>query len=119
MRYRVLGNNLTFIPTPSTGQYITVWYIPRAQILLKDIDVCDFVSGWSEYIIVLAAIKALQKEESDVSILAAELMSLKKRIEETATNRDAGQPDTISNTRAWSGRSGQGGGPGWDGSWGG
>lgn len=119
MRYRVLGNNLTFIPTPSAGQYITIWYIPRAQILLKDIDVCDFVSGWSEYIIVLAAIKALQKEESDVSVLAAELMSLKKRIEETATNRDAGQPDTISNTRAWSGRSGQGGGPGWDGSWGG
>lgn len=114
MRYRVMGNSLSFIPTPSAGQYITVWYIPRMQLLLKDTDVLDSVSGWSEYVIVRAAKYALDKEESDSSMLTQELMYLKQRIEESATNRDAGQPDTISNSRGWAGRS-----SGWDGSWGG
>ena len=119
MRYRVMGNNIKFIPVPSTGQYITLHYIPRMPILLKDTDVADGINGWTEYVIVDAAIRALQKEESDVSVLMAQKMALKQRIEESATNRDAGIPDVISNSRAWSGRGGQGGGPGYDGSWGG
>lgn len=109
MRYRIMGNKIKFIPTPASGQYITLWYIPRLASLLKDTDVLDGVSGWTEYVIVDAAIKALQKEESDVSVLMAEKMAIKQRIEETATNRDAGQPDTISNTRAFNSRGGNGG----------
>jgi hypothetical protein len=119
MRYRVMGNKLMFIPTPSAGQYITMWYIPRLPTLLQDTDTLDGINGWSEYVVVRAAIMALMKEEQDVSALAQELIFIKQRIEETAVNRDAGQPDTISNTRGWSGRSGQGGGPGWDGGFGG
>lgn len=119
MRYRVMGNKLNFIPTPSSGQYITVWYIPRLPVLLQDTDTLDAINGWSEYVVVRAAKMALDKEEQDTSALTQELMYLKQRIEETATNRDAGQPDTISNTRGWSGRSGSGGGPGWDGGFGG
>lgn len=119
LRYRIMGNKLRFIPTPSAGQYITVHYIPRVTTLLQDTDVADGVNGWTEYIIVDAAIRALEKEESDTSVLMAQKMMLKQRIEESAMNRDAGQPDTISNTRAWSGRAGSGGGPGFDGSWGG
>ena len=119
MRYRIMGDKIRFIPTPSAGQYVTLWYVPRVTQLLNDTDVADGVSGWTEYIIIDAAIKALQKEESDVTILLAEKAALIKRIEDSAMNRDAGQPDTISNTRAWSGRSGQGGGPGFDGSFGG
>jgi uncharacterized protein YdcH (DUF465 family) len=67
--------------------------------LLADTDIIDGVSGWTEYIIVDAAIKALHKEESDTTALMAQKMALKQRIEETAMNRDAGQPDAISNTR--------------------
>lgn len=114
-RYRLVGNTLMFIPTPSAGQVIRVWYTPRMKQLLADTDVLDGVDGWTEYVIVDAAIKALQKEESDVSVLAAEKAMLRQRIEESAMNRDAGQPDTISATRSNSGT-----GNGWsNGSWGG
>lgn len=99
LRYHLTGNNLMFIPNPSGGQYIRLWYIPRLQTLTLDVDLADGISGWTEYIICDAAIKAGQKEETDVSVLAAQKMMLIKRIEETAMNRDAGQPATISDTR--------------------
>ena len=119
LRYRLMGNFINFIPVPQAGQYIQIWYIPRMTELLQDTDLIDGVSGWTEYIIVDAAIKALQKEESDVSVLMAQKMALKQRIEEAGMNRDAGQPDTISNTRSWGSRNGGGGGPGFDGGFGG
>jgi len=118
MRYRLMGNTINLIPTPSANQYIQVWYVPRMTRLLRDIDVADGVSGWTEYIIVDAAIKALQKEESDVTALMMQKQALIKRIEETAINRDIGQPDTISNTRSFASRNGGGYGTGGsDGGW--
>lgn len=117
MRYRVMGNDLMFIPTPSAGQYVRVWYIPRMLRLLKDTDMADGISGWTEYVIVDAAIKALQKEESDVTVLMAQKVALLDRIQTSAMNRDAGQPSKISATR--NDGSGGWGGPGFDGSWGG
>lgn len=119
LQYRLLGSQIMFIPTPATGQFVGLWYFPRLTTLLADSDVMDGISGWTQYVIVRAAKYALDKEESDTSKLDAELLYLKGRIEETSTNRDAGQPDTISNTRSWSERYGGYGGPGFDGSWGG
>lgn len=112
MRYRLLGNNIEFIPPPASGQSIRLWFIPRMARLVKDYDVLDHVSGWSEYVIIDAAMKALMKEESDVSSLMAQKTGLIKRIEESAMNRDAGQPDTISDTRSadWDGFCGPMGG---------
>jgi hypothetical protein len=99
LRYRMLGNSIDFIPTPQANQYARLWYIPRMATLLKDTDIADGVSGWTEYIAVDAAIKALQKEESDVTVLAAQKMALIQRVEDAAENRDAGQPEVISQTR--------------------
>lgn len=117
MRYRLMGSLLHFIPTPSSNQTVRVWYIPRIVQLLMDTDAVDGVSGWTEYIAVDAAIKALQKEESDVTILMAEKQMLIDRINSSAMNRDAGQPDTISASRRAA--SGGYGGPGFDGNFGG
>lgn len=101
LQYRVLGSNIEFIPTPSAGQLIRLWYIPRLTTLLKDTDQTDIsISGWIQYVIIRAAKYALDKEESDTQKLDAELLYLKDRIEESASNRDAGQSDTISNTRS-------------------
>lgn len=118
-QYRLVGNNLMLIPTPQAGQSIRIWYIPKLTQLLQDTDILKGISGWSEYVICDAAIKALQKEESDVSVLMAQKGALIKRIEESAMNRDAGQPDTISDTRSYSDRWGGYGGLGWDGPFGG
>jgi hypothetical protein len=101
LQYRLMGDNsIMFIPTPSGGQAIRIWYIPRLKELLADTDTSDTsVSGWIQYVIVRAAMYALQKEESDVAGLSQELLFLKQRIETTAINHDAGQADTISDVR--------------------
>lgn len=111
MRYRMLGSKLMLIPNPGAGQYIRLWYVPRLQWLLKDSDVLDGISGWTEYVIVDTAIKILEKEESDTTSLMQRKLMLRQRIEETAMNRDQGAPDTISPTRT-QGTDGNGGG-GW------
>lgn len=118
MKYRLIGNQIEFIPTPQAGQIIQLWYIPRMVSMLKDTDLCDGVSGWTEYIITDAAIKALQKEESDVTVLMAQKMALIDRIQAAAENRDAGEPDLISNTRKYTDLYGFGS-PNGDGGWGG
>ena len=99
LRYRLMGNNLELIPNPAAGQIVQVWYIPRMVELLQDTDVADGVSGWTEYIAVDAAIKALMKEESDVTALMVQKAALIARIEAAAENRDAGEPERISDTR--------------------
>lgn len=109
MRYRVMGNNIQFIPNPAGGQQIRLWYIPRLTQLLQDTDTSDIsISGWVRYVIVRAAKYALDKEESDTTKMDQELLFLKTRIEESASNRDAGQPDTVSNTRQGNWSSGYG-----------
>jgi hypothetical protein len=122
LQYRLLGlNQIEFIPTPSAGQNIRVWYIPRLKQLLQDTDTTDTgISGWIEYVIVKAAYYALAKEESDTTNMVMQLAALQKRIEESASNRDAGIADKISDTRSNNG-SGYGGqsGFGWNGSIGG
>lgn len=101
MRYRIMGNNINIIPTPAGNQNLIAWYSPRLPGLLADSDLTTIgVSGWLRYVIVRAAKYALDKEEgADTSKLAEEIVFLKQRIEQAASNRDLGQADTISETR--------------------
>lgn len=116
IKYRPLGDKLELIPTPSANQGIRLWYIPRLKELLMDTDLTDVgVSGWLRYVIVRTAKYALDKEESDTSKLDQELIFLKARIEESASNRDAGQPDKISDVRGMNGFWSTPGGSGWNG----
>jgi len=112
LRYRIVGNKIMFIPTPSANQIIGLWYYPRLRTLLKDSDTFDGFSGWTEYVIIDAAMKAMAKEESDIQPLMARKLQIKQRIEAAAMGRDAGQPDTISNSRSRAESWGGFGGPG-------
>ena len=113
MRYRIMGNKLNIIPTPAGNQTLVLWYSPRLPALLSDTDVTTLgISGWLRYVIVRAAKYALDKEEgTDTTKLDSEILFLKTRIEQAASNRDAGIPDTISETR----RDPVYGGTGWGG----
>ncbi len=95
VRYRIVGNELRFVPIPDSTVDVRVWYVPRAATLVADTDTYNDFNGWIEYVIVDCAIKMLNKEESDVSVLLAEKQLLKRRIEEVANNRDASQPESI------------------------
>lgn len=100
LRYRPFGDKIEFIPTPSAGQPIRFWYVPRLPQLLQDTDITTIgISGWLHYVIARAAKYALDKEESDTSAVTQEIVFIKQRIEESASNRDAGKPDTITNVR--------------------
>lgn len=95
LRYRINGDNLMLMPTPEAGLSLQVWYIPRMVELVADGDIAKGVSGWLEYVIVDAAIKMMQKEESDVSVLMAQKQMLIQRIESAAASRDAGAPPRV------------------------
>lgn len=102
MSYREMGQRLFVFPA-NTNQTLRLWYVPIMPQLLQDTDMLVFsFSGWSEYIIVCAAMKAMIKEESleKWNALKAEKDLLIIRIETTAPNRDAGQPNAVSNVRA-------------------
>lgn len=115
-RYRLFGSNLKLMPTPTAGQVYRVWYVPRWTELEADSDTLDGVSGWTEYVIVDAAIKCLIKEESDPSALMAVKGGLEKRIEAAADNRDIAHPQRVQDVAAgdfaWSPGAGWPGG-GW------
>lgn len=78
--------------------------------------VADGISGWLEYVVTDAAIKMMQKEESDTSVLQFQKAALIKRIEAAAENRDAGSPATIADVQwtngTWPFGNGFGGGGG-------
>lgn len=95
LRYRLNGSDLWLAPTPTSVQTIQVWYAPTLPPLTDDDDVLVSVSGWEEYVIVDAAIKCLNKEESDVSVLMASKQALATRIREAAANRDEAEPSTV------------------------
>lgn len=103
LRYRLEGNYVEFIPYPAQNQTIRLRYIPRPTTLLADSDILDGISGWDEYVVVDVAIKAMQKEESDVQVLMAQKAALLVRITAAASNRDAGEPECVSDVRKLNG----------------
>ena len=83
---------------PASGQSVRYWYIPRVTALATDgTSTVDAISmnGWDEYVVVDAAIKALEKEESNSSGLVARKKALLARLEAETANRDAGSPSRI------------------------
>lgn len=95
VRYRIFGNTLIFNPPDQApGQY-QLWYVPQAVDITADTQTIEGVNGWEEYIVFSAAIDALAKEESDVSVYEAAKQQMLQRIQALAANRDAGQCDTV------------------------
>lgn len=96
VRYRLVGSTIRFTPVPDDAIECRIWYIPSAINLANDTDTLKELNNFSEYIIVDTAIKMLNKEESDTSVLMTQKALLKRRIEEAANNRDAGMGDSVS-----------------------
>lgn len=75
-----------------SGQSIIVKYVPLPLRLVSDADTFDGFGGWEEYVVVDAAMKCLEKEESDTGALALRLAKMTARIQNMAPNRDGWQP---------------------------
>jgi len=113
VRYRMVGGNIIFSPQPDGVTPVKIWYIPQAAQFTSSTDSStkwDDLNGYAEYVVTFAAIRMLQKEESDVSVLMAQKQELKQRITNAAANRDADNPLTVTdiymaNNRFWYSRS--------------
>ncbi len=94
-RNRFSGNTTS---VPQAGQTLRLLYTPLPTLPTVDADTIDGVNGWEEYIIADACIKALRKEEADITSFLAAKQALKTRLEAEAENRDSGLPHRISDT---------------------
>ena len=106
--YNIQGNQIKFIPAPTVSGTATLFYVPEAQQFATDgsedsetvVNKAPAVAfGYEEYVVVDAAIKCLQKEESDVQMLMVQKQQLKERIENAAADRDPGEPTAITDSR--------------------
>ena len=95
LRYRVYGSQIIISPSDQASGTYKVWYIPKFTPLVSDSDTVDGVNGWEEYIVVDVAIKCLQKEESSTTTLEGMKKSLLVRINSMSANRDAGEPERV------------------------
>jgi hypothetical protein len=102
MSYREVGQNLWIFPS-NMNMSIRLLYIPILQQMLADTDMLPFsFTGWSEYVIIDAAMKGMIKEESleKWNALDQSKAAIIERITVSASNRDVGQPNTVSNVRS-------------------
>lgn len=99
-QYRIVGGRLYITPEDNASGDYRIWYVPRATTLTSDSSTLDGINGWEEYIVVDAARKCLDKEESDTSALAQEKEMLRQRIINASAKRDAGMPKTITDVNS-------------------
>lgn len=78
--------------------------ISGASTLIRawnDSTTIDGVSGWEEYIVLDAALKAMGKEEDEDSQMWQSKMAMHQRLIDMSQNRDAGNPATVADVQ-WS-----------------
>lgn len=100
IEYRLVGRQIRFNRTPDNALNFRIWYHPALTKLVADTDAYDDINGFAEYVVVDAAIKMMQKEESDVRVLAAQKEGLRQRIIAMAANRDANEPASVTDIYA-------------------
>ena len=105
-RYAIQGNQIKFIPSPSTSGTVTLIYVPESQQFSAGSTSDTIVSkappiakGYEEYLVVDAAIKCLMKEESNTQPHMIYKEQLRKRLEAASANRDAGESSKITDVR--------------------
>lgn len=100
MQYRIVGAKVRFNRIPDPNMTFRLWYYPVSVVLVNDSDEFADINNYVEYVITDAAIKMLQKEESDVTVLMAQKQALHERIKTMAQNRDANEPESVTDIYA-------------------
>lgn len=100
LEYRLVGSKIRFNRTPDTALSFRLFYHPKLSKLVNDADSYDDINGFAEYVVVDAAIKMMQKEESDVRVLMGQKEALRQRIIAMAANRDANEPASVTDVYA-------------------
>lgn len=99
MEYKWIGNSIKIIPSEQAPGTYRIWYIPELTVFSSDSDAINVeLERWHDYIAIDAAIKAIQKEEGDISALVMQKEQMRTRIQNMAVNRDAGGVERVADT---------------------
>lgn len=101
LRYRLVGTTIKFSPVPSSTITATIWYHPYATVLSSNGSTFDGINGWEEYVVIDAAIKMLNKEESNTNHLLLRKQEIKDRINRVAKARDTMNPERVRDTESY------------------
>lgn len=85
--YRMQGSSIVLSPPPTTGGTLRLTYVPTLATLTGSNDVFDGVNGWEELVVVDAAIKCVQKQDRDVSVLFSQRTLLENRVKTMVAGR--------------------------------
>lgn len=100
-RYRIQGDNILFEPLTATiTNTIRLSYTiipPKLQVLTDTIDV---IAGYDQYISKVAALHAKAREESDVTVLAADIARFESEIKQLANDRNRDSADRVQDVYA-------------------
>lgn len=88
---------IILFPTPDSSTYqAQLWYVPNLS--LGDLEGnygLAMVAGWDEYVIITAAMKMKDKEESDCTVLMAERSMLWDNMKRVLTPTDESEPPHV------------------------
>lgn len=88
LRYRLIGQNLVFRPTPNGIYTVRLWYVPAFTKLVDVTNLFDGINGWEQIAILKTAKAMLEKEESDTTTVATEIALEEARLDSLIENRD-------------------------------
>lgn len=95
--YRVLGNNIEYLPMPGDVYSSLLWYVPSATQLTSDAQTYDTISRLDDYLIAYAArLVAIKDKNWDLRDACKELLlELESEIDVIARTRDRNSPNRI------------------------
>lgn len=102
IKYRLMNNKLRFIPTDdATGDY-RYWAVSKPSVPTDDADTIEGENGWDEFVVLDSAIKCLNKEETDATMLIMEQQQIKEDILINANSYDEGGSERVEDIHAGS-----------------
>lgn len=109
-RYRVFRDALWIVPESDASGTYRLWYVTLYQPMVADADAIPDWEGFHELVILGAAIRALDKQESVTDHLKRDREMLRARIAAAAQNRNAGEPEVVQDVQSLPGAYPYGGG---------
>ncbi len=105
VRYRLWGNQILFDDANNAAGDYRLWYIPLATVFTDTTTVVTFANQYREdYVVSEFARRCLIKEESDTSAVDADIARLADQIESFDRDRDAGEPEQITDVSSYDDR---------------
>lgn len=94
-RYILQGANVKFVPTPTTTETLTIWYVPVPTAITSSAQTVDMINGFDEFITEECAGQVMRKQNLGGEEYFAKARLKKAEIIEFCAMRDANEPDSV------------------------